>query len=102
MKKAADGAPKDIALLILFGYSGKKYRMRVAKLHEHPGDADHVEVVSKDMLGGVSWASVPTPWQGSGPSAEWLIRKALWTVTIRDGIPDGPIVVNLGELTRQG
>lgn len=89
----------DRTLLILFKYAGKDYRMRVACQHDQPGAVDVVEVASTDMLGQVSWSTVPSPWQGSGPSADWLIRRALWQATgAMLGERPGVRSINLGDI----
>ncbi len=93
-------------LLIQFIYSGRTYRMMVAKHHVAPGEADCVEVSSTDMLGKTSWTAVADPWRGSGPSADWLVRRALWKLFAdpygvcrsEDGTDD-LAVIDLGDLT---
>lgn len=64
-------------ILILFQRKAQNYRMRVALVHVHPGERDHVEVSSKDMMGNTAWNPVP---DGSSkiPSPEWVIRRAIW------------------------
>lgn len=93
-------ADRKRTLLILFTYGSKSYRMRVAKLHVHPGEVDRVEVENRDMLGGTSWTEVPAPWQGTGPSAEWIIRRALWRVFSHGlALTNGELMtVDVGEL----
>lgn len=63
--------------IILFKRKGKNYRMRLSRIHQHPGDRDQFEVSSKDMMDQVAWSPVP---DGSSavPSGEWLARRALW------------------------
>lgn len=101
MTKSKDTKPtvNNQTLLLLFVYGGRRYRMRVACVHIHPGESDCVEVSSTDMLGTVAWTAVPSPWQGSGPSAEWLIRRALWMV-FNGGLKiDGNLMtVDIGEI----
>jgi len=64
-------------MLLHFMIKGVRYRMRVAKVHEHPGERDRIEKATLDMLGDVSWHPLP---DGSleVPSPEWLIRRTLW------------------------
>jgi hypothetical protein len=87
-------------ILIVFSRKQKTYRMRVAKVHEHPGDRNHVEISSKDMLGGTSWSTIP---DGSSevPCSEWLIRRALWN-TVDDPllreVDNGLVTIYLGEI----
>ena len=57
------------------------------------------------MLGHTSWTAVPAPWQGYGPSAEWLVRRALWkvfkepdSVSLMPAEAPELITVDLGEL----
>lgn len=92
-------------ILILFRHNNKSYRMRVAKVHEHPGERDRIEVSSKDMLGAESWSALPdsSPHNTAFsmlPSSEWLIRRALWHTL--DGsfheVVDGLATVYLGEI----
>lgn len=70
--------PNDKTLLLLFTVGEHNYRMRVACVHVHPGELDHIEIEGKDMIGGTTWTRVPDG--GFGPSPEWLIRRALWSV----------------------
>lgn len=93
----------EVTIIILFskavkGKASKNYRMRVARVHVHPGERDRIEVEEQDMLGGTSWVEVP---DGSPkvPSGEWLVRRALWRVT--GGVymaNDFLMTVDLGEI----
>jgi hypothetical protein len=87
-------------MLIVFSRKNKTYRMRVAKLHEHPGDRDRVEISSKDMLGDVSWSTIPDG-HSEVPCSEWLIRRALWHAigdpSLRE-VDNGLVTIYLGEI----
>ena len=90
-----------MTVIILFKRKDKSYRMRLPRIHLHPGDRDRFEVASKDMLGQVSWSLVP---DGSHdvPSGEWLVRRALWHVI--EGDPPWAVTepdfttIDLGEI----
>lgn len=86
-----------MTVIILFTRKGKSYRMRLPRLHLHPGDRDVFEVASMDMLDGISWSPVLSSLM---PSGEWLVRRALWHLIEggpRSGGPDLTII-NLDEL----
>jgi hypothetical protein len=84
-------------IIILFTRDQKDYRMRVACAHIHPGERDHVEVASKDMLGEIAWTSVPDG-NAKIPSTEWLVRRALWKATSEPGDAHERVVVDIGEI----
>lgn len=85
-------------MLVLFQRKKKSYRMRVARVHEHPGDRDRIEVSSKDMLGAESWSPLP---DGSSevPCSEWLIRRALWR-TLEEPLrgTENLVTLDIGEI----
>jgi hypothetical protein len=85
--------------IVLFTRKGKSYRMRLPRLHMHPGDIDWFEVASKDMLGQTSWGHVPLSCADI-PSGEWLVRKALWHLLDGGTRSTGPdfVVIDLGEV----
>lgn len=91
---------KNKPLVILFSRKGKNYRMRVARVHVHPGERDCLEIRGETMLGDENWTPVPDGWQSMTdrshliPSPEWLIRRALWMAHE----PDGGGEVNLGDI----
>lgn len=85
--------------VVLFIRKGKRYRMRVARAHLHPGERDRFEIASKDMMDQIVWSPVP---DGSldVPSGEWLTRRVLWHLLENGYRPSGPsfIPIDLGEL----
>lgn len=85
--------------IVLFIRKGKNYRMRVARVHLHPGERDRFEVASKDMMDCTVWSPVP---DGSPdvPSGEWLTRRVLWYLLENgDHVWDRNFaVIDLGEV----
>lgn len=86
--------------IILFKRKGKSYRMRLPRIHQHPGDCDVFEVSGTDMLGQVAWRPVPA---GSSdiPSGEWIARRALWHLIeggARKSAESALVTIDLGEL----
>lgn len=85
-------------ILLTFTVGELNYRMRVAKVHVHPGDRDNIEVEGKDMLNKPTWTPVPDG--GFGPSPEWLVRRALWCM-FTNGVKftDGTMMtVDMGKI----
>lgn len=81
-------------IFLYFRYGGQRYRMRVAKVHVHPGERDKIEQQITDMTGGTGWIPVP---DGSTkiPHPDWIVRRALWS-TQKDDLTE----IDLEEVGR--
>lgn len=84
-------------IIILFTKDGQNYRMRVARVHVHPGERDRIEVEGKTMLDESNWTALP---DGSlkVPSPEWLIRRALWCDFTVTKLANNTLIIGLGEI----
>ena len=68
-----------MTVIILFKRKGKSYRMRLPRIHQHPGESDQFEVAGKDMMDHLTWSPVFNG-RDDVPSGEWLVRRALWHI----------------------
>jgi hypothetical protein len=88
--------------IILFTLNGKSYRMRLPRIHVHPGDREQFEVASKDMTNQSAWSPVVNGTDAI-PSGEWLARRALWHLIESNNrpitcMPECLVFIDLGEL----